>query len=91
MRHDLKILPQYFEEVYNGNKTFEIRKNDRDFKVGDILMLREWIVSKENGEYDAGGYIQVVVKYITNFAQQDDYVVMSFDVLQKELSCMFRE
>lgn len=40
--HELKILPQYFEEVLKGNKTFEIRKNDRDFKIRDILILKEW-------------------------------------------------
>ncbi|HGS9341836.1 TPA: DUF3850 domain-containing protein, partial [Clostridioides difficile] len=29
MIHELKILPQYFKEVVNGNKNFEVRKNDR--------------------------------------------------------------
>lgn len=42
MEHFLKIQPQYFEEVRNGNKSFEIRKNDRDFKVGDTLYLQEY-------------------------------------------------
>lgn len=42
MQHELKILPQYFKEVVNGNKTFEIRKNDRGFKVRDTLLLKEW-------------------------------------------------
>jgi len=40
--HRLKILPKYFKEVENGNKTFEIRKNDRGFKVGEILQLLEY-------------------------------------------------
>lgn len=38
--HELKILPKYFSEVYSGNKTFEVRKNDRNFKVGDMLILK---------------------------------------------------
>lgn len=42
MTHELKILKEYFNEVFNENKTFEIRKNDRDYKVGDILILKEW-------------------------------------------------
>lgn len=33
--HTLKIQKQYADAVLNGTKTFEIRKNDRNFKVGD--------------------------------------------------------
>lgn len=44
--HELKILPEYFEAVKNGKKTFEVRKNDRNFQVGDILILKEWYDEK---------------------------------------------
>lgn len=40
--HKLKILPEYFQAVWDGTKTFELRKFDRDYKVGDILVLEEW-------------------------------------------------
>lgn len=40
--HELKITEPYFSDVAFGSKNFEIRKNDRDFKVGDILILRKW-------------------------------------------------
>lgn len=42
MTHELKILPDYFDPIMEGTKTFEVRKNDRDFNVGDDLWLREW-------------------------------------------------
>jgi hypothetical protein len=40
--HDLKTWPAPFREVRSGAKRFEIRKNDRDYRVGDTLRLREW-------------------------------------------------
>ena len=33
--HELKILPEYFWQVWHGNKTFELRKNDRNYNAGD--------------------------------------------------------
>lgn len=40
MIHELKCWPVYFEHLYQ--KPFEIRKTDRDYQVGDKLLLREW-------------------------------------------------
>src|SRR5512134_650630 len=40
--HALKTWPIYFQPLYDGKKTFEVRKNDRGFKVGDTLNLLEW-------------------------------------------------
>lgn len=41
MTHNLKILKPYFEAVAAGGKTFELRKDDRPYRVGDILLLNE--------------------------------------------------
>ena len=40
--HELKIAPAYYEDVRNGLKRVEVRKNDRGFRVGDVLTLRKW-------------------------------------------------
>lgn len=41
--HDLKILPKYYLAVADGRKTFEVRNNDRQFKFGDTVTLKEWL------------------------------------------------
>lgn len=40
--HELKIDTQYFEDAKSGKKNFVIRKNDRDYQVGDILKKHAW-------------------------------------------------
>jgi hypothetical protein len=42
LNHDLKIWPQFYSRVQDGSKTFEVRKNDRQFQFGDTVTLREW-------------------------------------------------
>ena len=76
MVHELKILPKWFEDVARQKKTFEIRKNDRDYNVGDTLILKEWY----GGKY-TGREIRRTVSYIYygdgNYGLSDGYVVMA--------------
>jgi len=39
--HELKIASAYYDAVLRDYKTFEVRRDDRDFKVGDTLILIE--------------------------------------------------
>lgn len=47
MRHELKCWPEYFRAIIDGDKTFEVRKDDRGFEVGDELILREYILAED--------------------------------------------
>lgn len=40
--HHLKTWPEYFQQIKTGQKQWELRKNDRDFKTGDTIILEEW-------------------------------------------------
>jgi len=73
--HDLKVISPHWESLQLNLKNFEVRKNDRGFKVGDGLCLRHW----EDGEYvvnEAPQYF--IVEYVTSFPDgiKDGYVVM---------------
>jgi hypothetical protein len=81
--HELKIHPSFFEQVANGNKPFEIRKNDRDFKLHDVLLLREIEPTRsvhEPTKY-TGRMKAAKVTYITDFEQKPDYVVMGISLI----------
>lgn len=77
MQHELKTWPEYFQDITQGAKTFEVRKNDRKYEVGDTLLLREY--DPEAKEYT--GYEMVVrVIYILHggqFGVKKGFVVMS--------------
>lgn len=74
MTHNLKIKKEYFEAVKDDRKTFEIRHNDRKFKVGDFVSLNE-----VDDRYDfTGREIKVQIIYMTDFEQKDNYVVFGF-------------
>jgi hypothetical protein len=61
MIHDLKIWPEYFEAVRSGLKTFEIRKNDRGYQVGESLHLIEY---DPNTEEFTGRSVTRLITYI---------------------------
>jgi hypothetical protein len=72
--HHLKIYPEFFQAILDGKKSFEIRKNDRDYQIGDRLYLFEF--DPATGQ-NTNRLIEREVTYITDFAQQDGYVVMA--------------
>ena len=65
--HKLKLSTIYYDDSASGIKTFEIRNNDRNFKVGDILELREYVWSnlEKRGAY-TGAVHWKVITYILN-------------------------
>lgn len=40
--HDLKINANDFHEIFMGHKNFDVRKNDRNFQKGDVIIYNEW-------------------------------------------------
>jgi len=60
MTHELKTWPESFRAVKHGIKTFEVRKDDRNFQVGDYLILKEYDPEKKTY---SGDYIKVRVNY----------------------------
>lgn len=76
MIHELKTLPNYFEDVISGKKTFEVRKFDRPFHAGDLLALNEYDAERK---CYTGNSCLVYIDYILNDSEycKSGYCVMS--------------
>lgn len=80
--HELKCWPEPFAAILDGRKTFEVRKDDRGFKAGDVLWLREWAPDLDgappHGRY-TGRALRRAVKYMVpggRWGLPDDLCVM---------------
>ena len=74
--HRLKTWCEYFELVKKGEKNFELRKNDRNFKSNDILILQEYDPNKS--EY-TGRELTKKVGYILEggqFGLEEGFVIL---------------
>lgn len=90
MVHELKIWPQYYQAVYEGTKTFEVRVNDRGFQKGDFVRLREFNPHKpqeyKNGQaiewngYTDSPYLEFKIGYVLPI--DEERVV--FSLIKKE-------
>ena len=80
--HKLKIKSEYFSAVINKTKTAEVRYNDRNYQVGDILILNE-IDSLGNF---TGNNCSVIVTHVLDDNQylQTGYVMLSFRMLNSD-------
>jgi len=72
--HEINIDKAYFDHVLNGDKTFEIRNNDRAYQKGDRVLMtkmdgRVYAFPKRTVEADIG--------FVTPYMQKEGIVVFS--------------
>ena len=72
--HEVKLGAEFFEDVLHNRKTFELRKNDRDYRVGDLLVLKEFKNGEETGR-ECTRYINYMLEDYTGLVE--GYCVMS--------------
>lgn len=83
MQHALKTVPKYFEKIQSGEKTFEIRRNDRPFKVGDKIILQEY----DNDAY-TGREVEKIITHCFSgepkFGLRPSFIILSFGNIPPE-------
>lgn len=81
--HELKIKHAYLVDVALGIKTFELRKNDRDYQVGDLI---HFIDIREDGnefkgvepciDKNALYVITYMLKNVEKYGLHKDYCIL---------------
>jgi len=61
--HELKTWPEFFREVVEGRKPFEVREDDRGYAVGDRLVLIEWDPAEPSPFEKTGRKVEKIVTY----------------------------
>lgn len=84
--HVLKISDQYFLDIIANKKKFEIRKNDRSFKVKDKIdfCYEHGLRIRPNSRY----VITYILKNVPEYGLMDGYVILS---IEKDISNYFNE
>jgi len=72
--HELKIKNKYWAEVYEGAKMFELRKNDRDFQVGDIIQFE--LVDADIDISEFKYRITYILKDVPEYGLDKDYCIL---------------
>lgn len=73
--HEMKILKEYADEKAAGRKPFEVRRNDRKFRVGDIV--RYLVVTKEGKflpDHELGRHLYEITYVLFDYGLQSGYV-----------------
>lgn len=84
MKHELKTDPFVFEAVYEGEKTYEIRFNDRGFALGDKLVLKETVYSGDEMkrgsplEFTGRELFKTVSHILTGYGLKEGWCILSF-------------
>lgn len=76
MHHNLKLFTKYFQPVVDGKKRSEVRINDRKYRVGDTVTLREGQQELDGFKY-TGRKVSARISYIDDFGLRHGYVNLS--------------
>ena len=76
--HDIKLAATWYNDVRSGKKKFELRKNDRDYKVGDKLIMHEVCDGMETGRLIKAKIVYMLEEYK---GLEESYCILGTELL----------
>lgn len=76
--HGLAITPQYLTDILENNKRFELRRDDRGYEVGDLVLLKEFKDGYFTGRY-LSAEIVYILRHCPEYGLHKDYCILGLD------------
>lgn len=76
--HELKCESKYYQLVESGEKDFELRLNDRNYQVGDMVTLLESFDGKLSGRELEPKEIKYILKDCPEYGLKEGYCIFCF-------------
>ena len=80
--HILKIKEEYFNAILRSDKTFELRKNDRDYQVGDLIHFIKTDGFEYFGHIKDVYRIIYILKNVPQYGLDKDYCILAIKKLE---------
>jgi len=81
--HDVKCNDDYFWMVERGIKPFELRLNDRDYHIGDYMLLREY--NLEHDRFSGRTVMAIITCLVVGPWLAEDHVALGIEVLKSKV------
>lgn len=90
MTHEIKIYDYYADAVISGEKTFEVRYNDRGYQKGDFVKFK--VMDTTDSVYRSfpltshplHGKVYEITYILSGFGVADNWVVFSIRPVEEE-------
>lgn len=66
-----KVLPDYFQDILDGKKKYELRLDDFEIEPGDTLILEEYTSADPGTRQATGRVLEKQVTYLRKFKLHD--------------------
>ena len=72
----MKIESEYFEAVIGGEKHFELRGEDRNYQIGDLVQLHEWDGERYTGRESRRIPIRYILRNCEEYGLKEGYCIL---------------
>lgn len=86
--HELKVWPEYYQAVEDERKPFEVRRADRNFKVDDVCLMREYAPATHGfpGHYTGRSVYRKITYVLTGgeFGMLPGFVILGIKPISEQ-------